>query len=384
MKRSSVLTARYRTRSTPSSAWGPWKIENYVSTEETFSINHYPLNTKGDDGGPWMLFRSTDRPTFGTFDGTDSGGNLNFDGQLTVQRPSSWTYLAAPSDVSDSELDSNGTTAIARTAPTNPAFDMSTALGELAQDGFPMVTGGSLFKERVQAARSAGGEYLNVEFGWLPLVRDLQSFAKTVKDSHKILDQYRKGSDTKIRTAYDFSPSETTRTYIGGGFLSHPVLESSGQGTLSETHRSKAWFRGAFRYHIPVADDVLGKFQQWSSMSDHLLGWKVTPETVWNIAPWSWAADWFGNTGDVLANVSNLGKDGLVLQYGYSMAHRQRHIQLTATFNERYGQTITPTRDYMYEWKRRRPATPYGFGVNLQTLSAKQIAIIAALGLSRT
>jgi len=120
-------------------------------------------------------------------------------------------------------------------------------------------------------------------------------------------------------------------------------------------------------------------------MSDHLLGWKVTPETLWNIAPWSWAVDWFTNTGDVMTNISNLGKDGLVLQYGYSMSHRLREARGVGVFRERGSSNdITLSRTWLSEWKQRMPATPYGFGVDLGGLTPKQIAIVAALGLSKT
>jgi hypothetical protein len=197
------------------------------------------------------------------------------------------------------------------------------------------------------------------------------------------MESYRKGSDSKIRVAYDGHTEDQTAVYTGTGFLSTPSY-TSGPGHLTEQRAVRQWFRGAFRYHIPVGDDVVSKFRNWASMSDHLLGWKVTPETLWNIAPWSWAADWFGTTGDVMANISNLGKDGLVLQYGYSMAHSRREIRMYARYTARYGQVATPSRYILTEFKQRRPATPYGFGVNLQSLSAKQIAIIAALGLSKT
>jgi hypothetical protein len=106
----------------------------------------------------------------------------------------------------------------------------------------------------------------------------------------------------------------------------------------------------------------------------------LTPEAVWNVTPWSWAADWFGTTGDVLHNISALGKDGLVLQYGYIMHSQMRDESRYATYSaarssswyERSEKTLV-----------RRPATPYGFGVDLNSLSAKQTAILVALGLSR-
>jgi len=155
-----------------------------------------------------------------------------------------------------------------------------------------------------------------------------------------------------------------------------------------EEWTDERWFRGAFRYYIPTGPTLLDKFSGWMSQADHLLGVKLTPEVLWNIGPWSWAVDWFTNTGDIMKNISNLGKDGLVMQYGYSMATRSYIRKYEATFNTRgiYDPPLyrTTTRETSLVIKQRRPATPYGFGTNLSTLSPKQIAIMTALGLSKT
>lgn len=375
------VVMNYMTRASVSGAWVN-KTARYDNFTNTFSINHYPLDTSTDDGGPWMLQRVQDRPSFGFFNGM-APNNLTYHGPISVQAPSSWVSLSPVNAKTDGELDSFGTTAMSRTAPTNPSFDLATALGELASDGLPSMVGASLWKERAQLARGAGSEYLNLEFGWKPLMRDIQGFARSVKDSHQIISSYRKGSDKKIRVAYEGGSDGETKSATVTNMQSSPAY-TIGPGSISQTIVKRQWFKGAFRYHVPVPDTAMGKFHNWASMADHLLGVKPTPETLWNIAPWSWAADWFGTTGAVMTNISNLGRDGLVLQYGYSMAHSVRTTQMTGTFTARYNQRADASRSTKTEWKQRRPATPYGFGVNLQTLSAKQMAIIAALGLSKT
>jgi hypothetical protein len=361
-------------------------VTSYPWTDYTISISSYeiseglfrsmPINTSSDDGGRWTLTRRIDQGQLGTVNGAKYKGNFT----VNDTKP---TYVASPpslSQPSDTELNAAGTTAIARSAPNNPAFDMTVAIAEVVREGIPSMVGLNLWKERTQLARGAGSEYLNFQFGWKPLMSDIQSFARTVKDSHAILDSYRKGSDKKIRVGYSFPDYDWTDVYQGGGFFPWPsAYNQSGTGTLVRTQRTQRWFSGAFRYHIPTTDTVLGKFNNWLSMADRLLGVKVTPEDVWNLAPWSWAVDWFTNTGDVLRNVSNLGKDGLVLQYGYVMDHRRNSREYYCNFPGGFTSRIV-----LEEWKRRRQATPYGFGVDFSSLSARQVAIIAALGLSRT
>lgn len=377
MRKDWTETIRYRRKSSAFTPWGdqPWEIQSFANSEEMASVNHFPLDTTADDGGPWLLHKSYDRPIAGW-----NPGHRFHQGEFTTGLPVGYVQ-SVPTQRSNSELDSFGTTAIARSEPTNPAFDMTVALGELAREGLPTVVGAQSVRNRAKVARSAGGEYLNVQFGWLPLLSEVQSFAKAVKESDKILSQYRKDSGMKIRRGYDRAstgPMVTVSQH--GNFLPVPAaFDQWGSGSLVVKRTEKQWFRGAFRYHIPTSDSQLGKFREWASMADKLLGVKVTPEDVWNLAPWSWAADWFTNTGDVMHNISALGRDGLVLQYGYSMAHTE--IETSAYVRFASG---SASRQWFKSYKQRRPATPYGFGVDLTTLSAKQISIIAALGLSRT
>jgi len=129
-----------------------------------------------------------------------------------------------------------------------------------------------------------------------------------------------------------------------------------------------------------------------SLIAKQVFGAKLTPETLWNLTPWSWAVDWFSNTGDVLSNVSSWKSDGLVMQYGYIMEtsitrHTYRYIP-TKNWNG-----VSPyTGDYkaipplIVEKisKIRRRANPFGFGVTWDGLSPIQATIAAALGLSRS
>jgi hypothetical protein len=278
-------------------------------------------------------------------------------------------------------LKSQGTTAIARTLPTNPAAQMSTAFGELAKDGLPHVIGSTAFKEQVRTARKAGDEYLNYQFGWLPLVSDLRKFAHAVKHRDDIMQGYVKYSRKQIRRRYAFPADEGERS----GQVGHALFAiSSGHSCLAkytDTYKREVWFSGAYKYYVPSYDE--DKFGYYRAQATKILGLELTPEVVWNLAPWSWAIDWFTNTGDVLHNISRLGKDGLVMRYGYVMA---RYLSTREVIAEGTG---TYTRGFASYYKvsnvnmTRMPATPYGFGLTFNGLSNTQKAIIAALGLTR-
>jgi hypothetical protein len=116
-----------------------------------------------------------------------------------------------------------------------------------------------------------------------------------------------------------------------------------------------------------------------------LFGLELSPDTLWNAAPWTWAIDWVSNTGDVISNISDWATDGLVMKWGYVMEHTIS--KLTYTFDRKpriYGfDGYASPLVVFVELKRRKRATPFGFGMSWNSFSPRQLAIAAALGLSK-
>jgi hypothetical protein len=151
-----------------------------------------------------------------------------------------------------------------------------------------------------------------------------------------------------------------------------------------ETTRDR-WFSGAFTYYLPTGYDSRAELARIASLADKLLGTSITPETIWNVLPWSWAVDWFTNAGDVLANINRFKNNGLVMPYGYMMERTiTKHIYtlnksgLIGAKNVGKGPLTLVTIT-----KKRIPANPYGFGITWNSLSGFQASILAALGISR-
>lgn len=372
ISKGSGYSYQYRSNSTL-----PWN-NGFASQTDTSSLSSQthpgpPYRT----GGPFYLWK--EYTEFGrqyisnpTYRGFVTGGNL--------------TGVAAIADTgsaTDAQLDTFGATAISRVSPNNPAFSLATFLGE-AREGVPHLIGSSFQRDKVDFLRNSGSEYLNVEFGWLPLVSDVQNFAHAVKSSKKILDQYRRDSGHRIRRRYYEPPTVTESVFTGSGFLYPVVANYLGVGTSTKTTLRERWFSGAFKYHIPTGDSQYAKFRRFEIYANHLLGTRLTPAVLWELSPWSWAVDWFTNSGDVINNITNLGSDGMVLEYGFSMDSRvNEHLTVqTGTTTEVQGRPFF--RKNVKVFKSRRPAHPYGFGVDNTSLSARQLAVLAALGLSRS
>lgn len=322
-----------------------------------------------------------------TYDGPLFAGNDYVNAATVKQFDFARNGVLAPV----SFLDERGTTAIARTAPTNPVSSAATFLGEL-REGLPSIPG---WKSRsgLLDPKNLGSEHLNIEFGIKPLISDLQKFVEAAQKSDKILEQLERDSGKMVRRRYTFPPDiiEDKEVVQTGMFPSTNLYGSRstsmvGKGTLTTRTKTtrKVWFSGAFTYYLPPK----GTWMRTLSEIDKLYGVEITPDTIWQLTPWSWAIDWFSNTGDVIKNVSNFASDGLVLRYGYVMCETKREVTQTwdGGVYYTYGGALSPLRlvdKFSVIAKQRRAATPFGFGLNLSALTGRQAAIVAALGMSR-
>lgn len=378
------------------------------STAETFTFNHPNFREmlgKGDVGGPFWSSKSyysasgNDVQAEGlgrVYEGTlHSLSSYNPRQGLDIwPKPGNFDYLVGL-----------GSTAVSRTVPTNPISGAAVAVGE-AREGFPRLFGEALLKSRARDLRAIGDEYLNLEFGWKPLMSDLRKFSRSVKTSNKVLRQLHRdsGLDKVVRRRYQFPTDTSTSITSPRGNDTRTAFMCSGEpldawmngdGPQQRGHEwstfesTKTWFSGGYSYYVPDAPDTfLGRLDKWDAEANKLLGTRLTPSVVWELAPWSWAVDWFSNTGDVIHNISAFSNDNLLLNYGYIM---QTHTMETVSSWQGYINTPTGKNQFVQtreafgtETKVRLRATPFGFGIDFGALSPRQIAITSALAISRT
>lgn len=281
-----------------------------------------------------------------------------------------------------------GSTAISRTLPTRTNASLAVTLAELRKEGLPRLIGLQSLTGREGPVKNLAGEYLNYEFGWKPLIKDVEKLLVSVRDSRKILEQYNRGSGRTIRRRYHFPDKKETFVWRREVTPPYPAAsnEYNGAGngtlTLSGTFTTKAWFSGAYRYLIPVDDSLLGKLKEWEREANLLLGTRITPEVIWNATSWTWLIDWMVNVGDIVTNLSYLGQEGLVLQYGYIMRHAQLEADVHSTSVPR-GSNRQLSCKLVIDQKARIAATPYGFGLNPESFTSKQWSILAALGITK-
>lgn len=301
-----------------------------------------------------------------------------------VERPDSTDYSKFGSLVPVSDLVTAGTTAIARTVPTNPTFSAAATLGEL-REGLPAIPGMTALRKGVNP-KSLSGEYLNLEFGIKPMLGDLQKFLDARKKADKVLDQLYRDSGRLVRRKYSFPPDEQVKTEVfqrvypwAPGVNAYIVSP----GTLTRTTKTstKYWFSGAYTYLFPRQEGWHRKVAELEKT------YGVVPDIsdLYQLTPWSWAVDWFSNTGDLVSNLNSFSSDNLVLRYGYIMCRKT--IDVSEVYEGVFAgssRTYTLRSSYRYVSKQREKATPYGFGLKESALSLRQKAIISALGISRS
>lgn len=417
--KSDILTERRRSTYPP-----PYEMYNYDSGITVFKRIEATQMT-WSKGNPFPRGKG-ERPVGGPFDTirTDYHFGHSADKLFTIQRPGfptvSWeghiypVYPDVPNaflkgvtwntlqefvpSLGDNTLGAKGAKAISIVAPTSPSADVAVSAAELYREGIPAMLGAQTLRGRSHLAKSAGSEYLNVQFGWLPLVGAVQDAAKAVVEQDQILRQLVRDSGRNVRRRFEF-PEERSASidYLSpGSAMPPPWLDinywTNGTTIPTASHLTerKVWFEGAFTYHV---DPGLYRGTSFDNIVDRarlLLGIKLTPDVLWNLAPWSWLVDWFVNIGPVITNVSLFANDGLTLRYGYTMettkvTHQYNWPGLVP--NPGSGATGTVVPPIYGTWtgtrKRRIEQSPFSLGLLGQALSLRQIAILSALGITR-
>lgn len=380
-----------------------------------FRVSHF--ETLSTECSPWAQIDGSPGPTrkrfvgnFWASDGAPGGFNI----VPTQPEPTStdWALVSynhpAPIFTSKSELEEWGTTAIAIVEPTNPLSGLTVALAELKREGLPSVPGIQSWKDKSSLAKSAGGEYLNKEFGWDPLLSDIRKTISVTRNAEKLIAQYERGSGRKIHRSFQ-PPKETTvetTTSTSGNHWRYlypqfftdrdgnvdslqSLFASAPSWTRTLTTEKTRWFEGCFTYYLPAYKIGGSNLERNRRLAYKLYGVGITPEIVWDLTPWSWAIDWVSNAGDVFHNIGAFADNGLVMHYGYVMEEIVQTATVTTTginplVNWQGTDLSRPlTSVYRTTTKQRITATPYGFGLNWDGFSSFQWSILGALGLSR-
>jgi hypothetical protein len=191
------------------------------------------------------------------------------------------------------------TMAAARTNPSRPVVSLPVFIEQLKETPLRIRDNG-----RKKSIHSESGGLVGANFGWGPLFQDvfrIFNFASEVNDRMKELKALhsKKGLHRKW-TVWDdrtqlVQSNVTVFSLVGNLVVDYHIV------TNGKKWATVHWTPNVPE-SIPSADDLL----QTARLAVH--GWRISPSDVWEIIPWSWLADYFGNIGDFLqANDNNAG-----------------------------------------------------------------------------
>lgn len=319
------------------------------------------------------------------------------------------------------QLNAAGTAFIVKHRPGNPVLNLGQFLVELRQ--LPRLP--HFLRSETKKFKDLGSEYLNVEFGWKPFVKDVialfngqqriqRALEKLVKDNGLSIRR-RSKKELTIDDPVDLCEGSFMEPFghlgdvskggheelegiiVGGptGCADTDLYSFTGQCDYKaqEMVSTLRWQCGTFRYYVPdIGSD------RWTAKAKTVLsGGKFTPSLLYEVMPWSWLIDWFTNLGDIVSNFSSNAVDNETLTNCFSMESQERTRTVTISthwdyhFSAPFGvafEVPAGSASLLYstteDYKARRQASPFGFGIPSSSFTARQWAILAALGVSRS
>lgn len=270
---------------------------------------------------------------------------------------------------------------LGKTNPSQPHVSVPTFVGELKDlPGLVKGFGNSLLK------KVANG-YLSWRFAVKPMIGDLRklfNFVKAVDDRTLMLMKLRAGETIRKRVKLGEGSGDIH------GPQNYTVVSMYGGGIdmdLKATHAYTAW--GTCSWKL-LPDSVLptlgyGELRNFAKRLTFGITSHEALATAWELCPWSWLADWFANTGDIIAATNN--SVGCTWKDICYMRTSSTDVATTAINGDPWMKVGLKNQTYVLAWKRKEryvcfPAVPFPFP-QLPILTNGQWSILAALAAQR-
>lgn len=244
--------------------------------------------------------------------------------------------------------------------------------------------------------------YLEAQFGWAPVIKDLLGFLTLGEKVDKAMRYLVKNNQKPIRKEFDLYNAEESydlgHTSDDFGYL-RPLLTTqlykSFNGACHDFRlrvKKRIWFSSKWIFYFSKEELNTPAFR--NNLRNQLSG--VIPDmlTIYQLIPWTWLIDWFTGMGRVVANLALSAKYRQVARYAYVMCEESHTVVTTASQYVRYG-THSSSSSLPYTmvqavgeteltYKQRAAASPYGFGIAWELFTPYQLSILVALGIGRT
>ncbi len=311
-----------------------------------------------------------------------------------------------------------------RTFPVHPIYNLGVSLAEIKDlprmltqtweffksirsikfSRYARTSVGEFLGSTVKGVREASGDYLNLQFGWVPFLQDLAFLTDMQRKLARKMAWLKKHNGKSIRRKVTLDASSFSekidRTIVPFTSMS-PVLPtqlysgsvvSTDYLPITKTYSGRIWYSAKYRLYIPELTNFSTKALQFS-----LVGLDLDPSIIYRATPWSWLLDWFLNVGTVLQNIYLRARFHVVAEYAYVMGSEDYRYDAPGYCDVNTGvfswngsafvwsgkpRRLSGASQTTYEFRKREEANPYGFGFTFKGLSAYQWSILAALGLT--
>jgi hypothetical protein len=244
--------------------------------------------------------------------------------------------------------------------------------------------------------KKAADHFLNHSFGWVPFINDLSKFIDNVFGGAASIDKliHNNGTWTHVkRTLLNSSTSEVVYENSNGSMY-YPAntminsMDSPPSYQIRKEVQRHSYGVGRFRYYQPYLDmqtpeaqSVLGPLRRQLLLH----GARLSPATIYRATKWTWLADWVSSSGSIVDTLNAMVLDDMVAKYLYLCDTNTTKVTLEQNhpWNSRCDAPESLSCVRWYATKTRKEASPFGFSLAWDNLSPKQLAILAALGVSR-
>nr|UJQ84908.1 MAG: hypothetical protein 1 [Leviviridae sp.] len=362
----------------------PYSLPSYSEGVITTTYGNYGWpnpNHRLDVGAPF--FQKRFYHTYGGSSVDISFSTLRYKGMMYATIPQYSMPSAIPT------AGAYGSQLYDRMKPAQPSWDGLNAFVELKDLPGMLKQRYGRMDDLTKRSSRAADDWVGIQFGWLPLLRDIRNMVEVHRKSQSIMQQLRRDNGRPVRRRVQlFHNSSSTVSAQNGYNLFSPVLLGSMYATVptatdTTTVTDRVWGSSQFRYWLPEGTRDI----EWSkSLLRKIFGFNIRPSVVYNAIPWSWLTDWFTDFGSIVSNLDNGLAERLTADYFYVMRETRTYTRRESTCRMRQGSgsvTVSATSESGQITRSRLYGSPFGWGVTDFDLNPLQLSILGAIGFSR-
>lgn len=229
--------------------------------------------------------------------------------------------------------------------------------------------------------KDLGSEYLNAQFGILPIMRDIRALILHLSTlQNGLYGSYRRSRKSPLMTA-SYRTTLDISCQLPHGY-SGTATRSEGDARILYDERITMKL---VRAQPTIASNT---FLGQASEIFQAMGF-TNPSLGWQVIPWSWLIDWVTNIGASIENAAYYSAQSGSSPSTYSYVTSKR-----ITTHTQYARPRRQSGNYYYDAPggtvtgvvtrlTRSKGSPFGFDFSLPSLSSGQWAILVALGLAK-